>query len=203
MAGPFFTPFMLKKLEFSYAELVALFSMAFLSKVASLPLWGRVAKQIGARHLLSIGGIAIAPLSAGWLVSQNFAWLGFLQVIGGIAWAAYELAFFLLFFESIAEEERTSVLTIYNLLNTLAWVGGSLLGGALLLAFNTSLQGYLVVFGLSSVGRLVALIFLARIPRLIVDSDELAVRTVAVRPGAASLDTPVLASLPDQFHDDD
>ena len=35
------------------------------------------------------------------------------------------LAFFLLFFESIPEDERTSVLTLYNLINTAAWVGGA------------------------------------------------------------------------------
>jgi len=33
-----------------------------------------------------------------------------------------------------------------------------------------------------------------------VESDEIGLRTVAVRPGSASLDTPVLSSLPDQLH---
>ena len=201
MAGPFFTPFMLKKLEFSYGELVALFSVAFFSKVVALPVWGRVAQRIGARRLLWIGGIGIVPLSAGWLVSQHFAWLSFLQIVGGVVWAAYELAFFLLFFESIAEEERTSVLTIYNLLNTTAWVVGSLIGGVILFSFDTSFGGYLLIFGLSSVGRLAALLLLARVPRLVVDSAEVGVRTVAIRPGTASLEAPVLPSLPDQLHD--
>ncbi|MDA0587816.1 MAG: MFS transporter [Planctomycetota bacterium] len=201
MAGPFFTPFMLMKLNFSYGDLVGLFSVAFFSKVISLPAWGRVAKKIGARQLLWIGGIGIVPLSGGWLVSQNFAWLMFLQVLGGIAWAAYELAFFLLFFESIAEEERTSVLTIYNLLNTAAWVAGSLVGGLVLSCLDMSFRGYLIVFGSSSLGRLFALLLLARIPRIVVDSGEVGVRTAAVRPGGSSLDTPVLPSLPDQIRD--
>lgn len=202
MAGPFFTPFMLKKLSFAYGELVALFSVAFLSKVIALPFWGRIAKRIGARSLLWIGGIGIVPLSAGWLLTQHFSWLMFLQMIGGVFWAAYELAFFLLFFESIAEEERTSVLTIYNLLNTMAWVAGSLVGGALLFSFDTSFNGYLLVFALSSVGRLAALLLLARVPRIVVDSDEMGVRTIAVRPGTESLDAPVLPSLPDQLYGD-
>ena len=203
MAGPFFTPFMLKKLEFSYGELVGLFSVAFFSKVVSLPIWGHVAKNIGARSLLWIGGIGIVPLSAVWIVSQNFAWLLLIQVVGGVVWGAYELAFFLLFFESIAEEERTSVLTIYNLLNTAAWVGGSLIGGMILISYEASFNGYLVVFGLSSVGRLAALLLLARIPQIVVDSDEMGLRTVAVRPGGASMATPVLSSLPDQVDVDE
>lgn len=203
MAGPFFTPFMLKKLEFTYAELVALFSIAFLAKVVALPVWGRVATKIGAHQLLWIGGIGIVPMSGGWLVSQHFAWLIFLQIVGGVVWAAYELAFFLLFFESIAEEERTSVLTIYNLLNTTAWVVGSLIGGVILFSFDATFGGYLWVFGLSSVGRFAALLLLARVPRLIVESAEMSVRTVAVRPGSASLNAPVLPSLPDQLHHDE
>jgi MFS family permease len=107
----------------------------------------------------------------------------------------------LLFFESIAEEERTSVLTIYNVLNTTAWVAGSLIGGAMLYSFDASYRTYLVIFALSSAGRLAALLLLARVPRLVVDSDELSVRTIAIRPGDASLDVPVLPSLPDQLHD--
>jgi MFS family permease len=199
MAGPFFTPFMLKKLGFSYTELVALFSMAFLSKVIALPMWGQYAKRIGARQLLWIGGVGIVPLSGGWMLSQNFVWLAVLQIAGGVAWAAYELAFFLLFFESFADEERTSALTIYNLLNTIAWVGGSLIGGWLLLHYDASFNGYLMVFGLSSVARLGALTLLTRVPRMNVQSDQMGVRTVAVRPSMASLDTPVLPSLPDQM----
>lgn len=198
MAGPFFTPFMLKHLEMAYSELIVLFSIAFFAKVVALPMWGRVAKKIGARQLLWIGGIGIVPLSAGWLVSQHFAWLSLLQVLGGIVWAAYELAFFLLFFESISEEERTSVLTIYNLLNTSAWVTGSLIGGSLLFSLGMTFNAYLTVFAVSSAGRLLALLFLARVPRLVVDSDQVGVRTVAVRPSAATIDTPILPSLPDQ-----
>ncbi|NQV22780.1 MAG: MFS transporter [Rhodopirellula sp.] len=201
MAGPFFTPFMLRKLNFTYGELVALFSMAFLAKVMALPMWGRMAKRIGARQLLWIGGIGIVPLSAGWLVSTNFVWLSVLQISGSVAWAAYELAFFLLFFESIAEDERTSVLTIYNLLNTAAWVGGSLIGGILLISLESSINGYLLVFGLSSVGRLLALLLLARVPSIVVDSDEMGVRTYSVRPGGSGMGAPVLPSLPDRFHD--
>ncbi len=203
IAGPFFTPFMLKKLQFTYGELVSLFAVAFFAKVVALPIWGRIAKRTGARQLLWIGGIGIVPMSGAWLVSQHFAWLCFVQLAGGIVWAAYELAFFLLFFESIAEEERTSVLTIYNLLNTAAWVGGSLIGGAILFTFEASSAGYLLIFGLSTVARCATLLLLVRVPGLVVEAAEVGVRTVAIRPGSASLEAPVLPSLPDWLNEND
>jgi MFS family permease len=197
MAGPFFTPFMLQKLHLSYGQYVALIAVAFLSKIAALPFLGHVAHHLGARRLMWIGGIGIAPLSGGWLLSQHFSWLVGLQVAGGVTWAAYELAFFLLFFDSIPEEERTSMLTVYNLINTTAWVGGSLVGGLLLYAYGASYNGYLLIFGLSSVGRFLALGLLARTSGEAVEAAEIGVRTVAVRPNSAGLDAPVLPSLPE------
>lgn len=199
MAGPYFTPFMFRKLELSYAQFVALISVAFLTKVIAFPIWGNVAHRIGARRLLWIGGIGIAPLSAGWLVSEQLSWLITVQIIGGVTWAAYELAFFLLFFESIPQEERTSVLTLYNVLNTLAWVGGALLGGTLLYVTGATYTSYLILFSASAVGRCLAIVLLARIPMIEVASQEIGVRTVSVRPNAAGLDAPVLPSLPDQL----
>lgn len=199
MAGPFFTPFMFRKLNFSYGQFVALISVAFLVKVIAFPIWGRVAHRIGARKLLWIGGWGIIPMSASWIVSQNFAWLLFVQMAGGVSWAAYELAFFLLFFESIAEEERTSLLTVYNLLNTSAWVLGSLFGALILSMMGGTFESYLWVFGLSSVARGFALMLLARLPALDVAANEVSIRTMAVRLNGTSPDAPVLPSLPDQM----
>jgi MFS family permease len=195
ISGPFFTPFMLVKLELSYRELVTLFSISYVSKIVSLPMWGRVAKSIGPRRLLWIGGLGIVPISGGWLVSQHLAWLGFMQMCSGVAWAAYELAFFLMFFESIPQNERTSVLTIHNLLNSVAWVIGSTIGATILVSFGKSFDSYLILFGLSSLLRLTTIVLLLRVPDLKVSDTKVEVRTVAVRPGIATVNTPVLSSL--------
>jgi MFS family permease len=199
MSGPYFTPFMFRKLNFSYGQFVALISVAFLVKIVAFPIWGRFAHRVGARKLLWIGGWGIIPMGASWVVSQDFKWLLFVQMAGGVTWAAYELAFFLLFFESIPEEERTSLLTVYNLLNTSAWVLGSLCGAAILFLMGGTFESYLWVFGLSSLGRGLALILLAKLPAVDVAADEVSIRTVAVRVNATSPDAPVLPSMPDQM----
>jgi len=195
IAGPFFTPFMLEQLKFDYLQFVALLAIGFLSKVAALTGWGQFAHRHGARQLLWIGAVGIAPISAGWLISQNFWWLMVVQLVGGITWAAYELAFFLMFFDSIPERDRTSLLTLYNFLNTTAWVVGSLLGGVLLFVAGATYFGYLLVFAVSAMGRCLALILLTRVSHYDVPATDIAVRTIAVRPGMASLDAPVLSSL--------
>ncbi|MBM4089393.1 MAG: MFS transporter, partial [Planctomycetes bacterium] len=143
LSSPFFTPFMFTKLHFSYGQYVFLLSVAYLTKILALPFFGRLARRFGAWRVLWIGGIGITPISAAWLVTQDFGWLAAVQVVSGVVWAAYELAFFLLFFESIRDEERTSVLTVYNFINSLAWVSGAVLGGALLVSTGAGFHGYL------------------------------------------------------------
>jgi MFS family permease len=197
-AGPYFVPYLLAKLEFSYAQYVVLIATAFLAKIVALNAWGRFASRFGAMRLLWLGGIGITPVAALWLISGDFVFLLFLQLIAGVVWGAYELAFFLLFFESIPEEDRTSVLTAYNLANTAAWVAGSTLGGLLLYSLHAHPSAYLWLFALSSAGRALALVLLWRQPALSVEVASIGVRTVAVRPMSATVDVPILPSLPDQ-----
>ena len=79
-------------------------------------------------------------------------------------WAGYELAIFLLFFEAIRPEERTSVLTVYNFAHSLALVIGAVTGGALLRLLGEQPTSYLALFAISSLVRLSAVMLLARIP---------------------------------------
>lgn len=195
ISGPYFTPFMLKQLHFSYGTYVTLIGCSFLAKILAVPLWGKLAARYGARQLLWIGGVGIAPVSALWLVSTSIPWLIGVQVVGGALWAAYELAMFLLFFEAIADEERTSVLTTYNLAQAMATVGGSLIGGAVLLALGRSPEAYLTIFALSSVARAGTLLFLRGASDAPVHSYQVAMRTLAVRPEMSDM-RPITASLP-------
>ncbi len=198
ISGPYFAPFLFKKLHVSYGLYVTLLSLVYLSKVLSLPMWGRVGRRIGAYRLLWIGGIGIVPASGLWICSQNLFWIAGLQLVAGACWAAYELGFFLMFFESIEQRMRTSVLAIYNCLNTAAWVSGAIVGGLILNQFGTRPAGYFLLFGISSVGRAAALLLLAKVPAVCVPAGWVGVRSITVRLGAASGDAPVLPSLPDQ-----
>jgi MFS family permease len=130
-----------------------------------------------------------------WLVSTNFAWLILVQLVGGALWAAYELAMFLLFFEAIADDERTSMLTTYNLAQAIATVGGSLVGGLILLSWGSAPATYLAIFALSSIARGCTLVFLRGAGDVRVGSFQVATRTVALRPDG-SMDRPIIASLP-------
>jgi len=154
VAAPYFTPFMLSQLKLSYVDYTWLIAISFLGRILSLPLLGRFAHVAGPGKLLLFCGFAMAPMSAAWIFSYHNLWiLAVVQIIAGVVWGGYELASTLLIFERIRPSERTSILTSYNLVNSFALVIGALLGGALLSTLNESFNGYLILFGISSVLR--------------------------------------------------
>ena len=195
VSGPYFTPYMLGRLHFSYREYLLLLAASFVAKFLAFPLWGRVAHKLGARRLLWIGGIGIIPMSALWIPSNAVPYLLFVQLLGGVVWAAYDLGVFLLIFENIPKEERTSVLTSYNFANAVAMVGGSVLGGVVLKAMAESEQAYMILFGLSGALRIVTLVFLWRVTAERTRPFTMTMRPLAVRPQIGGIERPLLAAL--------
>lgn len=181
-SGPYFNPYMLRHMELSYSTYVMLIGSCFLAKMLALPMWGIVAQRSGPQRLLWIGGIGIVPVSGLWLVSNSLPFLFALQLIGGIAWAAYELAMLLLFFESLRREERTALMTIYNAANALSMVLGSIAGGLVINFMDKSAESYLLVFGLSSVLRFSTIGLLFLLPKLRAEKVPEVVPAVAAIP---------------------
>ena len=198
ISGPFFTPFMLNQLGFSYFQYVFLIAVAFLARIVAIVRWTTLARNFGAATLLWIGAISLVPLSSLWIVSTSLWWLTLVQAVSGIAWAAYELGFFLLFFETIPARRRTKMLTYYNFGNTLAMFTGASVGAFLLDSLGANMQAYFTLFAISSVGRGLALVLLVRANLRPVPVHAIAIRVLGVRTATASLDVPVLSSLEDE-----
>lgn len=166
ISGPYFSPFMLGQLKISYLDYMLLLATSFLGKIVALPACGRLAARFGAMRLLWFGGIGIIPVSGLWLYAgTSYPRLVALQFLAGVVWAAYELAMFLLFFETVRREERTSILTTFNLANQTALVMGALCGGAILKLLGVCPEAYLVLFAISSFGRAASLLVLRLAPR--------------------------------------
>ncbi len=195
LSGPFFTPYMLKELEFSYLQFVGLISVSFVAKAMSLAAWARLSKRTSAKTLLWVGSIGLVPLPSLWIVSSHYAWLLLVQTISGVMWAAYELGFFLLFFEVLPKNRRVRMLTVYNFANSSAIFVGASIGATVLWLGGTGASSYWTLFGLSSIGRLIALGILASASLATVPIIAVAVRVLSLRAGNASLDSPILPGL--------
>jgi MFS family permease len=182
VCAPYFTPYMLRQLELSYGGFVMLTAAAFLSRIAVMPLLGRVAQRHGARRLLRLAGIAVVPLSGMWVVSDNFVYLLGLQMYAGVAWASYEFAVLLLFIGTLDHRDRVGLLSLYNLANAVAMFGGSLVGGFLLDHLGMEHLAYSAIFIASSAARFLTLALLRRIPEARVLRPPVSTRALAARP---------------------
>jgi MFS family permease len=197
MAQPFFNPFMLKKLGLSSEpEMYSLMLAApLLGRAMALRWWGELAEERGARVLLVIGGVGLIPFSVNWLISDNFAFLFITQLASGAVWAAYELGLFLMLLETTKEDERTSVVSQYQFVNSLAMVTGNGIGALVLWKMDASWGGYAVVFGMSLVARLLTVPLLMRTRGGSGHAPHMEMETLGVRPSGGSVDAPVVASM--------
>lgn len=200
VSAPFFSPYMLAHLHFNYAEYVALVSAAFVAKIVFYPAVAAFVRKTGAYRSLWLAGIVVAPPPLFWFLTPTLGALIALQVIAGIAWAAFELASTLLIYDNIAPRERIRILTIYNLLNACAVVVGALVGGALL-GSAPDAEGYRTIFTLSAVCRLLSLSALFGVKKIKIRFRQLAFRTVGLRP-RGPLSQPIL-SLDEEDHEDE
>ena len=199
-SGPYFNPYMLRHMELSYTTYVLLIGSCFVAKMLALPMWGMVAQRSGPQKLLWIGGIGIIPVSGLWMVSNSLPFLFALQIVGGVAWAAYELAMLLLFFESLRRDERTALMTMYNAANALSMVLGSIAGGLIINFMEKSAESYLLVFGLSSVLRFSTIGLLFLLPKRRADRLEEAAPAEAIPervPAALAVERRTVAVYPE------
>jgi len=165
IAGPYFNPYMLGQLKLSYVHYLILICTPYVARVVCLPAWGRVVDRIGPYRVLWLSGLLVVPLPAMWNVSDSFAYLLAVQIFAGLAWAGYELAQLLLFFDTIPTARRVGVLTLFNLLNAVAIFGGSIIGGLLLAELGAGRDAYSTLFLTSTLIRIAALLVLVRLPK--------------------------------------
>jgi len=128
-AGPFFSPYMLKDLKFSYITYTIVNSAATLSTLAFMTYWGRRSERAGNAKVLKITSFLVPIVPVLWAVSGNVYWILFAQVFSGLAWAGFSLASSLFIYDASPQQNRTRYIAIYNATMYLGVSLGSLSGG--------------------------------------------------------------------------
>lgn len=153
ISSPFVTPYMLAQINMDYGSYMAAIGLLFVGKILASVLIERYRGQTSGFSLLIFGAGAIVPLPALWLVSENMYFIFGLQILSGLGWACVEVGLSLIFFKDIKQEEKIPVLTVYNLLNSLAIIIGTTLGAKILFFFGEKISSYYAVFVLGSIAR--------------------------------------------------
>ncbi|MFZ9882211.1 MAG: MFS transporter, partial [Phycisphaerales bacterium] len=197
MGQPFLNPYLLKQLGASPAMYLGLIGASFAAKSIALPFLGAYAKRRGARSLLALGAIGTALMILPWIVAPSAPWWFAIQSVSGVAQGAWELATFLLLLETIPSEERTSTMSGFFFLNSLAMAAGAY-GGSLLLGLSPDAGSYATLFSVSTAARVGALVLLPFVHVEVLRAIPLISSTLAVRLNAGSIETPIPDSMDDR-----
>jgi MFS family permease len=154
VSSPFFVPYMLRELRFTYLLVGVLIATPAIVKVATLRMWGKLADRLGPGPVLRTTGWLVAPVPALWLLSRSPWWILAAQVYSGLVWGAFELAQASSILQTTRARERQ--VAWLNAVDGGVLIAGSLLGGAVVNAVSgRGGSGYLAAMALSTVLRLV------------------------------------------------
>ena len=140
IASPFFAVYMLRDLQFSYAQFMANTGISVLAQFLTLNQWGRISDAFGNRRVLSVTGLMLPLMPLLWIVSPNFWYLLLVQVLSGLCWAGFTLGASNFLYDLVARENRATYLAIHNVVASTGIFCGALLGGFLGIALPARLD---------------------------------------------------------------
>jgi MFS family permease len=159
-----------------------------LAALVALPLWGRHADLVGNVRVLRLCAFFAAIIPAFWLVSHHPVYLMLIQIWGGFSWSGVTLSAANFIYDAVTPQKRVRCIAYFNVINGVAIVLGSSLGG-FLASRLPPLFGYrlLGLFALSCFCRLSVYLLLSRSFREVrpareVSIQELFFSVVGVRP---------------------
>lgn len=131
IGSPFFAPFMLDELRFSYTTYLFAQGVLVAHKVALLPLWGRLVDRKGARPVYLLAALLVSAIPLPWIWADGLLLVLVGQALSGTAWAAHEVGLLSLTLAAAPPRRRGLLLAAQSLSHGLAQFVGGLLGAAL------------------------------------------------------------------------
>ena len=191
---PFLNPYLLKQLHVTPVLYLGLIATSFAAKSLALPFLGKYAKERGARSLLMLGALGTTFMILPWIWVSWMPGMFMIQAVSGIAQGAWELATFLLFLETVPDDERTSLMSGFFFLNSLAMAAGGLVG-ATILGDVPNHAAYALVFQISTGVRVAALLFVPFVHVDVLRAIPVISSTLALRVNAGSIESPIQGSI--------
>ncbi len=154
--APFFNVHLVKNLGGSAAWVGGLAAVMSLFGLLGQAIFGKMVDVRGARWVMVLTGLAIPALPLGWFFVQAPWQVIFINALGGVAWAGYNLGAFNLLLNIAPADARPRYAAAYQTMVFFSAFLGPLVGGFLAEAY-----GIRLLFVLSAAGRMSAtLLFL-------------------------------------------
>ncbi|MBN1834903.1 MAG: MFS transporter [Spirochaetales bacterium] len=181
LAGPFFVPYMLGTLGFSYLQFMVSTSLVVALKFLAMPLWGELADRYGNRKVLALASVLVALVPFGWMAGRSFWWICVIQGIGGVAWAGFDIAALNFAYDLMPAEKVTRYTSFNNFYKGLAIFAGGLVGGFLLHRLELFGSAFQALFAVSGAFRVVFAIPLLRVLKEVREVEHISYRDLMFR----------------------
>ena len=132
IAAPFFTVYMLRTLEVSYAQIAVFSAMQTIATIIMNPFWGYLADKYGYKPVMSLTatGLAIFPLGWGFVTLDNYwVMVPLVQIWGGSMSAGWGTARFNLIVKTAPAANRSAFLGCYSAVSRGCAACGAIIGG--------------------------------------------------------------------------
>lgn len=166
ISAPFFAVYMLRVLNFSYAQYTMIIGIATITSFLTMTYWGRYGDKFGNKKILTVTSFLIPFIPIMWVFSSGVKYLFFLQLFAGFIWAGFNLSSANFIFDAVPSAKRVRCNAYFNVFNGSAIFLGASLGGFFakyIITPNFFISNLLVIFIISGVLRLAfVLMFLPR-----------------------------------------
>ncbi|MBF0360520.1 MAG: MFS transporter [Oligoflexia bacterium] len=178
-SAPFFTPFMLVQLKFSYWIYMLVLSASFLGRVFIMRFMRKLSTFFGVYNFLLLSSFGICFIPFMWTIfASSILCLFVVEIFSGMLWGIFDLSVFIIAFNDIEEKEQAKVLSIFNFIHNILMVLSSCFGGLILSYFGSSFNGYIYVFLISSFLRLLSL---KAFPEILISTKNITVKLKTMR----------------------
>lgn len=149
-SAPYFAPFMLEELRFSYAEYMAGALCVIVFKALLTSVWGRFIDRKGAKPVFLTAMLCVALVPLPWVFVGGLSTVLIAQALSGSSWSGFEVSYFSLLLENSTRKTRPFVFAAQSASNGLFQLAGVLIAAKLIFP---RVEGYREVFAISVAGR--------------------------------------------------
>jgi MFS family permease len=148
--------YLLRILNFSYPLYMGISMAGVVFSLITMELWGKFADKYGSYKTIIFASVIIPITPILWMIYSSPIYLILVpSLLGGIAWAGFNLAEGNFIYDNVSQEKRGTIVSYHNMLVGIGTFLGAGLGAILIKFLNTTIEPIIVIFFIGAFARMI------------------------------------------------